>query len=373
MAIIQVEPDSQEWLDLRHRDLTASDVAVFFDPKSFKTELGLYYEKRAEHPPQQVKYGDDNYVRMQAGKFLEPFIAAVFEEETGIKIEPFNGYVRSDEVDRYACTPDYYYPTLADGTILDIVRGNHTAPITADDGPGLAELKIANTMSWNNNYTDNEPPLKYLVQLQEQLDVVKYNWGMIVTLVDCDAIDIAVYRRDPEACAAIRQRVKEFWHKVDNGIEPDISDRVQDSQLMKQIYPDLQEEIVDLSDNMDLFNACEAYGEAHLEYKGADSHKVQNSNIVAQIVKNNAMTHCGIYQIKRSVSEVKELFKIEILETGEITTYLFKNMDENNPNYEVAMDMKEKGNKTRTVRPFKYHYVAGGEKLSITIKERKDL
>jgi len=48
-------------------------------------------------------------------------------------------------------------------------------------------------------------------------------------------------------------------------------------------------------------------------------------------------------------------------------------MKEDHPCYEVAMDMKEKGNKTRTVKPFKYYYVAGGEKLSLTIKERKDL
>jgi len=286
MKIIDVQANTKEWMEHRHRDITASDVAVFFDPKAFKTELGLYYEKRAEHPPEQAKFGDNNFIRMEAGKFLEPFIARMFFEKTGVELSNFKGYARSEEVDRYGATPDNEHPELIEGTILDEVRGNVVDPITSEDGPGIAELKVANTMAWNANYTDSEPPVKYLCQLQQQLDVTGYEWGMIITLIDCNDIDIAVYRRDDVACAAIRQRVGEFWNKVDNNIEPDPSDRDSDATLMRSLYEEYTEEQVDMSGNDKLLKAGLGYITAHVREKAAKKMKGKMRNVLGS--KNTA-------------------------------------------------------------------------------------
>lgn len=360
---IPVKANTEEWYKLRHECVTASDIGTFFDPNAFKTELSLYYEKLSPIPPSPRLADDPLYVRLEAGKALEPFIARMAHEKTGLIIQSDEAFYRHNDVDRYGATPDYIV-RIPEGEVIDEMHGRDEelmAPLTAFDGPGVLEIKSDIFSPLND-----EPPIKYLSQLQSQIDCMEFNWGVICTLVDLSYLNVCFYRKDPKAVEMIHKRVNAFWRKVDNRIQPDPSHKSEDLQIIRNLYPDIIEEEFDFSNNQQLFDACETYVDA---YRGKKSHeKIVDTQkaMIAQLVQDAGRAKCGPFKIRRTAVTRKETLALHFAD-GSSAKYHYDSLK--GELKEMADTMKRRGNKTKKKDGIKYEYEAGGTTISINITE----
>ncbi len=71
-----------DWLALRRQGLGGSDAAAVLGISPFRTARDLYYDKLG------VVTADDqaNWVALEVGNLLEPLVARIFEEKTGLKV-----------------------------------------------------------------------------------------------------------------------------------------------------------------------------------------------------------------------------------------------------------------------------------------------
>lgn len=71
-----------EWLEYRRKGLGGSDAAAVLGISPFRTARDLYYDKAG------VVSTDDpeNWVALEVGNLLEPLVARIFSEKTGLKV-----------------------------------------------------------------------------------------------------------------------------------------------------------------------------------------------------------------------------------------------------------------------------------------------
>ena len=106
--IITIEPHSPEWYKLHHENLTASEVAAFYDVNFYKTPISLYYEKRLDEPQGATAPHHPSYIRLEAGKYLEGFIKGILEIVYEIKTHDYEGMAMHPRVERFGASPDYW-------------------------------------------------------------------------------------------------------------------------------------------------------------------------------------------------------------------------------------------------------------------------
>jgi len=186
------------WLDLRRRDVTASQVAALFSEHKWLTMLMLWQQKRGEDGQQ----GDSP--AMRRGRILEPAVAEAVKEENpewAPIIRKANEYWRLPAM-RLGATPDYYI-------------GEPGTP-----GFGLLEAKTVSPDQfeiWNGSL-----PLAYTLQCLAQQMCTGAAWGTVAVLVTNRGFDLHMYAvpRHAAAEAKIAAAVAEFWRAVDAGEQP---------------------------------------------------------------------------------------------------------------------------------------------------------
>jgi len=154
----------EEWLERRKRSISSTDIAAIMGMNPYVTPLDIYNRKiSTEESPGTV---DNKYTRM--GKRLEPIIASLFHEATGIWIERnSNNNTIEKEVNgvNLLTTPDgliYQYedPENRDGE----------AKLVA-----VAEFK-STQQSWK------EPPVYYEFQLMWTMGLLGVDTGYLIWL-----------------------------------------------------------------------------------------------------------------------------------------------------------------------------------------------
>lgn len=178
-----------EWLDLRKRDVTASDIAALFGLHPYKSALQVYLEKTGGEPDDA-----DNTV-LRRGRILEPGVAvAVAEDRPDWRMEKSTVYIRDADL-RIGATPDYFVETPA--------------------GRGVLECKSAARDIFERDWQSG-PPQGHVLQCLTQMMLAEVKWGVIACLVDNFDKDIFLYDvpRHPGAEDLIRQRVAAFWDGV---------------------------------------------------------------------------------------------------------------------------------------------------------------
>lgn len=141
MPVIKIENDDH-WHELRKENVGASDVAALFPCGSFKTHFELWAEKSGKVEPEQL-----DCERVDLGNAFEwPVIEVAAKRNNWAARKP-EGYYTHDTIKGMGCTPD---------AIL----------IDEDGAEFLAEIKFVDYGIFKEQWVDDEPPLKYLLQLQ---------------------------------------------------------------------------------------------------------------------------------------------------------------------------------------------------------------
>jgi predicted phage-related endonuclease len=187
-----------QWLDMRRRDVTASQVAALWGHHPYLTALELYRQKRGEDGNQ----GDNP--SMKRGRWLEPAIMEAVKDtnpEWAPLITKATDYWRLPE-QRIGSTPDCFIGT------------------PGEPGTGVLELK---SMLPEKFATYGESaPLFHSLQVAVQMMTTGASWGTIAVMVMTRNLDLHLFAvpRIAAVEAKIIADVAAFWDAVERGVPP---------------------------------------------------------------------------------------------------------------------------------------------------------
>lgn len=210
MATEYLTPENDaQWLEWRKSDITSTESSALFGLSPYTTPFELFYRKR-----DGIADPLDDNERMQAGRHIEPAIASLVAERFGVIVTPMKIYAR-DPADRMGSSFDYQ------------VGANHHAKnsqmhdLWFHSGPGILECKNVDSLAFKQKWQDDETPAHIEIQLQHQLELTGYAWGVIAALVGGNDLRIYARTRDERVGRGIRQAIRNFWQSVrDNNPPP---------------------------------------------------------------------------------------------------------------------------------------------------------
>ena len=217
MSIETIKIESQDqWLQERTKDVTSTEVSALYGLSPYLSEFELFHQKR-----DGVVVKIEPNERMRWGNRLEAAIAHGAAEDQGWEIDKLNVYMR-DSAARIGSSFDFEIKSKS-------------------DGPGILVIKNVDWLQYNRNWIDDgngniEAPEHIELQIQHQMEVSGYAWCALVALVGGNEQKVVLRNRDREIGKDIRQRVGDFWQRIQNNTPP-AADYTMDAEFMiKQLH-----------------------------------------------------------------------------------------------------------------------------------------
>ena len=155
-----------------------------------------------------------NKAAIERGNRLEPVLITWAVDELQAMCGPsvlVNG-IEPIDADRYE---PYRLAASCDHKVL-IVGGELTVPNPmGNDFPMKGEIPLEIKTDGTN---DGPPKYDYIIQLNVQMMCMGADYGVIAVLSKGLKFTLYPYKRDEELCKLIKDRVTDFWHRVDNDI-----------------------------------------------------------------------------------------------------------------------------------------------------------
>ncbi len=224
--------DEAEWLALRAQDVTSTEVAALFGLSKYATPFELWHRKAGNYV---VPFEDNE--RMKWGRRLQDPIAYGIAEDFGVYVAPLKAYGRHDRTPRMGSSFDF-----------EIVGVDHSrsdyrgqlADLFKEHGRGVLEIKNVDLRVYLAEWSEDEDgrpiaPAHIEIQLQHQLEVLGYDWGVIVALVAGNTPIVIARVRDVAVGSRLCTAVMEFWTSVDRGQEP-APDFKADAGVIAKLY-----------------------------------------------------------------------------------------------------------------------------------------
>lgn len=207
-VIVPVRQRTPEWVAAREEGIGASEAAASIGMSDWESQIGLWARKLGLVPPPAEN------VPMRIGAALEPLIAELYTEATGVKVRRAN-YLRQHPVHSFM--------------LASLDRRAGRKPI---------ELKYsARGTGYGEPGTDDVPD-DALVQVIHQLAVTDQPEADVAVLIGGKR-DVQIYTvvRDPVAEAAVIEREAEFWDHVVQRTEPPVDGSEATRKALAAIYP----------------------------------------------------------------------------------------------------------------------------------------
>ncbi len=202
--------------------LGASDAAAALGLSKWKTPVQLWMEKTGDLAP------DPDNLPMRLGRFLEPFVLELFQEESGLEV-----------MNRQKEYVSYAHPW----------RRAHLDGMTPDgaivESKTAGMIFLSSSHGWGEPGTDDVPD-SYLLQAQHQLSLVPE--AKIVWMPVLLRGDFRIYRieRNDDIIRNLVEREAEFWELVENRIMP----RPVSLDDIKALFPNHIEETIVATDEI---------------------------------------------------------------------------------------------------------------------------
>jgi putative phage-type endonuclease len=220
-VIIPVRQRTPEWLAARENGIGASQAAAAIDISPWQSRVGLWAEKLGLVPPQEPS------LPMMVGTELEPLIARLYTEATGVKIR------RATMLRQH---PEHAF------MLASLDRRAGRKPI---------ELKYSARGDGYGDPGTDEVPDDVLAQVLHQLAVVDENEADVAALIARrDQVQIYTIRRDAAAEAAIIEREAEFWRHVEMRTEPPLDGSDATHSYLRTRYPRDDGEVLEADEAM---------------------------------------------------------------------------------------------------------------------------
>lgn len=200
----------EEWLALRAKYIGGSDAAAVVGLNANCTPFTLWMEKTG----QQHQF--EGNLATKTGTFLEPFVAQLFEEQTGKKVRRENASL---------------FNTDFPWAIANVDR------MVVGEDAGL-EIKTTSALS-TKRFRNGDYPANYYVQCMHYLAVTgKSKWYLAVLIGN---FDFRVYEieRDENEISALMQAEKEFWENyVVPKVAPPPDGQEPTDESIRILYPE---------------------------------------------------------------------------------------------------------------------------------------
>lgn len=197
----------EDWLNIRSRDITATEVPALFGVSPYATAFEVWHRK---HGNIHVEIEENE--RMKWGTRLESAIAHGICEDNGWTIIDGGRFIYINDRG-LGCSPDYI---VAD----------------AEGRNGILEVKNVDWLAHKRSWDEEGAPPHIEFQLQTQLELSEFEWGAIGALIGGNEPRVIMRDRDAGVGKAIRSRVAEFWSRT----EPYPADYLADADTIKLLY-----------------------------------------------------------------------------------------------------------------------------------------
>jgi putative phage-type endonuclease len=203
--------DKTDWLSMRAKDATSTDIAALFNLSPYATIFETWHRKKDG----TIITIEENE-RMAWGNRLEAAIAHGVAEDNNWIVSPMKNYMR--------------LPAHRIGSSFDFSIG--------DDG--ILEIKNVDSLAYKNSWIENddgtiEAPHHIELQVQTQLLVSGRKYAYIAALVGGNTVKLIYRDADFGIHAAILKKAKEFWESIDKNEEPR-PDFERDFETIKSLY-----------------------------------------------------------------------------------------------------------------------------------------
>lgn len=229
--MLQYPKTREDWLALRHKYVSSTEVAALFGLSPYLTAFELATIKKAEVPDDR-----ESNERMEWGIRLQNAIARGIAERYGVKARAISGYaVHSYEHCRMGASFDYEIVGIKDGDYDGdpILRNMY-----AEHGAGVLEIKNVDWIAfkqWAGDDGEIEAPAHIEVQVQHQLACIGRTWAAIGVLVGGNKLELLVRTRDDQVHKALRDKCEKFWADLAKGIMPPV-ELPADAAIIASIY-----------------------------------------------------------------------------------------------------------------------------------------
>lgn len=184
MKFIDIEQNTQEWLNFRRDHIGASDCASIMGDNPFKSRMQLWEDKYAvcKPSPYTSKWA-------QRGHDLEPIAREKINKIAGVTYIP-----------RVAISSDIEWQSASFDGINETVKE-------------IIEIKCPGPKTWDK-ISKGEIPRQYEWQIQHQLCVSNYDVaGLFIYNGDTDASILVEYRRDEEMITRLLAAETKFYEQ----------------------------------------------------------------------------------------------------------------------------------------------------------------
>ena len=176
-----------EWLKQRRNGIGGSDAAaIMLEDYKYQTPYGLWLDKTGAVPITET-----SSLKCRMGTYLEPFVAELFTEATGLRVRRLNAMLFNDT-----------YPFM----FADIDRRIEGR----EEG-----LECKTTSAFNQNCFDDEVYFPhYYVQMQHYMAVTGWKKWHLAVLIGNHKFMHYECERNEEDIAEIIRKESEFWDLV---------------------------------------------------------------------------------------------------------------------------------------------------------------
>lgn len=211
------EMSHDEWLEHRQKSIGGSDASAILGMNTYCSPYTVWADKLGNLPPKE-----DNEA-MRLGRDLEEYVAKRFTEETGKKLRKENNII---------INPDYPF-----------AHANVDRMVIGEDA-GF-EAKTTSAMNLKR-FKNGEYPENYYVQCVHYLMVTgakRWYLGVLILGVGFKRFEI---ERDEEEIAALAKSEEAFWEYVKTNTPPQTDGSDSTCETLTTIYPESNENTVNL-------------------------------------------------------------------------------------------------------------------------------
>lgn len=235
----------EEWLALRIKDITSTEVSALFGISPYTTLFSLWHDKK-----EGVATAIEENERMKWGTRLQDAIADGIANDEGWSIRCMEEYIRIPSL-RMASSFDFsiYAPG---GCFEHSLGGSITrSPMTHGILPiqiksklvgvedGILEIKNIDSLQFKDGWISTdvglEAPPHIELQVQHQMLVSGRSYTYIGGLVGGNKVHLIRREPDIDIFAAITRRVAEFWASIDAN-EPPAPDFARDAKTIARLH-----------------------------------------------------------------------------------------------------------------------------------------
>lgn len=261
-----------------------SESAAVLGVSKRKTPFSLYMEKTGLIPPDDLS-GDE---RVNAGKYLEPAIAAWASYKWGWELEKVSDYLR--------------HPTIKGmGASLDFRVVGKAEPV---------EIKNVDYLIFRDNWVAEgdailDAPIDYLIQVQHEIACTPgAERGWLIACVGGNTLYRMELPRHAGTITAIERGVADFWDRVANNrpYDPKFS---ADGETIKRLYAAGGKGVIDLRSDNHLPELCSTWLQAKAEEKDACDRKEAAMAEIQHIVGDHDLAYVAGGAVVKAI-KVKE-------------------------------------------------------------------